>query len=344
MIQKPKKVATRLGTFGEVLYALAPKSVDVILNTAFKLFPESAAAKGEKKKDEEVSARGSRVRAPDARSALVVAMPRRPRFAGASTGAGATRTSSRRPRSCATAAEGIRGHLGFGDGRRRGAGPARAGGAARAAARPRPARWRRSARPTPTSAPRTRTARPTATSCAPSAGASTTCPTSSPARATRARSRERARVVRRARRGGDPVRRRDERRRRRGGARSASGYAGAVTIDLGAARPGARGRPHLARGADPGRRDGPGARGPAARARPHAAPLPAVVPALDARRLDRDARRRPLRDALHAHRRPRRVDHGGHARGRRSRRGACPARARGRAPTACCSARRGSSA
>jgi NAD(P)-dependent dehydrogenase (short-subunit alcohol dehydrogenase family) len=58
MIQRPKKVATRLGTFGEVLYAVAPKSVDVILNTAFKLFPESAAAKGEKKKDEEVSTEG----------------------------------------------------------------------------------------------------------------------------------------------------------------------------------------------------------------------------------------------------------------------------------------------
>jgi short-subunit dehydrogenase len=58
MIYRPKKVATRLGTFGEVLYALAPKSVDVILNTAYKLFPESAAAKGEKKKDAEVSAEG----------------------------------------------------------------------------------------------------------------------------------------------------------------------------------------------------------------------------------------------------------------------------------------------
>jgi NAD(P)-dependent dehydrogenase (short-subunit alcohol dehydrogenase family) len=58
MIYKPKKVATRLGTFGEVLYALAPKSVDVILNTAFKLFPESHAARGEKGKDEEVSTEG----------------------------------------------------------------------------------------------------------------------------------------------------------------------------------------------------------------------------------------------------------------------------------------------
>jgi NAD(P)-dependent dehydrogenase (short-subunit alcohol dehydrogenase family) len=58
IIYRPKKVATRLGTFGEVLYAIAPKSVDVILNTAFKLFPESAAARGEKRKDEEVSTEG----------------------------------------------------------------------------------------------------------------------------------------------------------------------------------------------------------------------------------------------------------------------------------------------
>ena len=52
---------------------------------------------------------------------------------------------------------------------------------------------------------------------------------------------------------------------------------------------------------------GPGARGPAPRARAHAAPLPAVVRVLDARRLDRHARRRPLRHAPHAHRRLRRV-------------------------------------
>ncbi len=58
IIQKPKKVATRLGTFGEVLYALAPKSVDVILNQAYKLFPESSAAKGETKKDAAVSTEG----------------------------------------------------------------------------------------------------------------------------------------------------------------------------------------------------------------------------------------------------------------------------------------------
>jgi NAD(P)-dependent dehydrogenase (short-subunit alcohol dehydrogenase family) len=46
MVGQPKKVATRLGTFGELLYAVAPTVSDKILNTAFKLFPESQAAKG----------------------------------------------------------------------------------------------------------------------------------------------------------------------------------------------------------------------------------------------------------------------------------------------------------
>ena len=55
------------------------------------------------------------------------------------------------------------------------------------------------------------------------------------------------------------------------------------------------------------RRARAGARGPAAAARPHAAPLPAVVRVLVAGRLDRHALGRPLRDALHAHRRLRRI-------------------------------------
>jgi NAD(P)-dependent dehydrogenase (short-subunit alcohol dehydrogenase family) len=53
MISRPKKVATRLGTFGEVAYAIAPKAVDVILNTGYKLFPDSAAARGRKDAREE---------------------------------------------------------------------------------------------------------------------------------------------------------------------------------------------------------------------------------------------------------------------------------------------------
>jgi thioester reductase-like protein len=46
MVDQPKKVATRLGTFGEILYAVAPKMSDKILNVAYGLFPESQAARG----------------------------------------------------------------------------------------------------------------------------------------------------------------------------------------------------------------------------------------------------------------------------------------------------------
>jgi NAD(P)-dependent dehydrogenase (short-subunit alcohol dehydrogenase family) len=47
MIDKPKRLASRLGTFGEVLYAVSPKSVDIVLNTAYNLFPDSKAAKAD---------------------------------------------------------------------------------------------------------------------------------------------------------------------------------------------------------------------------------------------------------------------------------------------------------
>mgnify|MGYP002621655810 FL=1 len=52
---KPKTINTRLGTFGEVLYALAPKVVDQILHTAYKVFPDSAAARGEADPSEQAS-------------------------------------------------------------------------------------------------------------------------------------------------------------------------------------------------------------------------------------------------------------------------------------------------
>ncbi|HEY6653716.1 MAG TPA: SDR family oxidoreductase [Solirubrobacterales bacterium] len=63
MITKPKKVATRLGNFGELLYNVAPKASDAILNTAYKLFPDSSAAKGKEDgkppaKEEELSTEG----------------------------------------------------------------------------------------------------------------------------------------------------------------------------------------------------------------------------------------------------------------------------------------------
>jgi NAD(P)-dependent dehydrogenase (short-subunit alcohol dehydrogenase family) len=56
MIDKPKRKASRLGTFGEVLYAVSPKTVDIVMNTAYNLFPDSKAAKGKKKEKKELPA------------------------------------------------------------------------------------------------------------------------------------------------------------------------------------------------------------------------------------------------------------------------------------------------
>ena len=52
---KPKHIGTRLGTVGEVAYALAPKAVDQLLHLAYRVFPDSAAARGEVSGDERVS-------------------------------------------------------------------------------------------------------------------------------------------------------------------------------------------------------------------------------------------------------------------------------------------------
>ena len=52
---KPKQINTKLGTFGEVLYAVAPKAVDQILHMAYKVFPESSAAKGDNESQDRAS-------------------------------------------------------------------------------------------------------------------------------------------------------------------------------------------------------------------------------------------------------------------------------------------------
>ncbi len=69
----------------------------------------------------------------------------------------------------------------------------------------------------------------------------------------------------------------------------------------------------LAGCADSGRRVRPVAGEPAQSQRADAAPLSAIVRVFYPRRLDRDARWRPLRDALHSHRRFRREPARGHA-------------------------------
>jgi short-subunit dehydrogenase len=48
IIHRPKRIATPLGTLGQILYAINPKSIDYILNSAYKLFPDSRAARGER--------------------------------------------------------------------------------------------------------------------------------------------------------------------------------------------------------------------------------------------------------------------------------------------------------
>jgi NAD(P)-dependent dehydrogenase (short-subunit alcohol dehydrogenase family) len=49
IIHQPKRIATPLGTLGQLLYAINPKSIDYILNSAYHLFPDSRAARGERK-------------------------------------------------------------------------------------------------------------------------------------------------------------------------------------------------------------------------------------------------------------------------------------------------------
>lgn len=46
IIERPSRIATRLGIFAGLLNSLAPKAYEVVMNTAFELFPDSAAAKG----------------------------------------------------------------------------------------------------------------------------------------------------------------------------------------------------------------------------------------------------------------------------------------------------------
>ncbi|CAN7356467.1 SDR family oxidoreductase [Pseudoxanthomonas sp. LjRoot143] len=49
IIEKPSRIATRLGIFAALVNAVAPKAYEVVMNTAFELFPDSAAAKGDRK-------------------------------------------------------------------------------------------------------------------------------------------------------------------------------------------------------------------------------------------------------------------------------------------------------
>ena len=46
IIHRPVRIATRLGIFGQVLHALAPRVAQIVMNTTYRMFPDSTAAKG----------------------------------------------------------------------------------------------------------------------------------------------------------------------------------------------------------------------------------------------------------------------------------------------------------
>ena len=48
IVEKPVRITTRLGNFGAVLHALTPRVAQIMMNTTFRMFPDSDAAKGAK--------------------------------------------------------------------------------------------------------------------------------------------------------------------------------------------------------------------------------------------------------------------------------------------------------
>jgi NAD(P)-dependent dehydrogenase (short-subunit alcohol dehydrogenase family) len=55
IVYKPVRIATRVGIFGQVLHAIMPRVAQIVLNTSFRMFPDSDAAKGEGKKAPQMS-------------------------------------------------------------------------------------------------------------------------------------------------------------------------------------------------------------------------------------------------------------------------------------------------
>jgi NAD(P)-dependent dehydrogenase (short-subunit alcohol dehydrogenase family) len=47
-VERPVRIATRMGIGGELLHTLVPRVAQILMNTSFRMFPDSAAAKGDK--------------------------------------------------------------------------------------------------------------------------------------------------------------------------------------------------------------------------------------------------------------------------------------------------------
>jgi NAD(P)-dependent dehydrogenase (short-subunit alcohol dehydrogenase family) len=48
IIRKPQRIATRLGVMAEIMHLVMPKMSEVVMNSAYRMFPDSAAAQGNK--------------------------------------------------------------------------------------------------------------------------------------------------------------------------------------------------------------------------------------------------------------------------------------------------------
>jgi NAD(P)-dependent dehydrogenase (short-subunit alcohol dehydrogenase family) len=48
IIHRPKRIATRLGVFAQVTHAVAPKLGEIVMNTGYRMFPDSPGAPGRK--------------------------------------------------------------------------------------------------------------------------------------------------------------------------------------------------------------------------------------------------------------------------------------------------------
>ena len=55
-VYKPVRIATRLGITGQLMHALSPRIAQIVMNTSFRMFPDSAAAKGDKSAKPQLSA------------------------------------------------------------------------------------------------------------------------------------------------------------------------------------------------------------------------------------------------------------------------------------------------
>ena len=56
IVYKPVRIATRLGIFGEVLHALLPRVAQIVMNTTFRMFPDSGPSTGKKEEAPQATA------------------------------------------------------------------------------------------------------------------------------------------------------------------------------------------------------------------------------------------------------------------------------------------------